>query len=77
MQRQGAAYPNISRITRALSPMYLSTIALETTFKKFASTLDATARARSVLPVPGGPYLQWCHASKQPIIRWVGGVVKV
>lgn len=46
------AYANISRITRALSPMYLSTIALETTFKKLASTFDATARANNVLPVP-------------------------
>ena len=44
--------PNISRISRALSPMYLSTMALETTFRKFASSCLATARASSVLPVP-------------------------
>jgi len=36
----------------ALSPMYLSTIALETTFRKLASSCLATARASSVLPVP-------------------------
>mmetsp|Transcript_33371 Transcript_33371/g.103389 ORF Transcript_33371/g.103389 Transcript_33371/m.103389 type:complete len:242 (+) Transcript_33371:258-983(+) len=50
------AKPNISRITRADSPMYLSTIADATTFKKVALMFDASARARSVLPVPGGPY---------------------
>ena len=49
------AYPNISRTSRALSPMYLSTIADETTLRNDASMLFATARARSVLPVPGGP----------------------
>jgi len=49
------AYPNISRIRRALSPMYLSTMADATTFRKDASMLLATARAKSVLPVPGGP----------------------
>ena len=36
----------------ALSPMYLSTMALETTLRKFASSCLATARANSVLPVP-------------------------
>ena len=36
--------------------MYLSTIAEATTFKNFASMLDAMALAISVLPVPGGPY---------------------
>mmetsp|Transcript_19896 Transcript_19896/g.59640 ORF Transcript_19896/g.59640 Transcript_19896/m.59640 type:complete len:277 (+) Transcript_19896:162-992(+) len=50
------AYPNISRMMRALSPMYLSTMADATTFRKFAVMLCAMARARSVLPVPGGPY---------------------
>lgn len=50
-----STYPNISRITRADSPMYLSTMALETTFKKFASTFEATARAKRVFPVPGAP----------------------
>ena len=32
--------------------MYLSTMALETTFRKLASSCLATARASSVLPVP-------------------------
>ena len=36
----------------ALSPMYLSTMALETTLRKLASSCLATARASSVLPVP-------------------------
>ena len=49
------AYPNISRTNLALSPMYLSTIALDTTFRKFVSKVAATARASKVLPVPGGP----------------------
>ena len=39
-------------MSRALSPMYLSTMALETTFRKLASSCLATARASSVLPVP-------------------------
>jgi hypothetical protein len=56
------AYPNISRMSLALSPMYLSTIAEETTFKKFASMLLAMALANRVLPVPGGPYNNTpCH----------------
>ena len=49
------AYANISRTSRALSPMYLSTIALATTLRKLVSSVAATARASSVLPVPGGP----------------------
>mmetsp|Transcript_3129 Transcript_3129/g.7941 ORF Transcript_3129/g.7941 Transcript_3129/m.7941 type:complete len:248 (+) Transcript_3129:25-768(+) len=49
------AYPNISRISRALSPMYLSTMALDTTLRKDASILQAIALASSVFPVPGGP----------------------
>lgn len=44
--------PNISLMSLALSPMYLSTMALETTFRKLASSCLATARASSVLPVP-------------------------
>ena len=36
--------------------MYLSTMAEETTFKKFVCRVAATARARRVFPVPGGPY---------------------
>ena len=47
--------PNISRISRALSPMYLSTMADDTTFRKLASSWLATALAKRVLPVPGGP----------------------
>mmetsp|Transcript_2884 Transcript_2884/g.6797 ORF Transcript_2884/g.6797 Transcript_2884/m.6797 type:complete len:348 (+) Transcript_2884:152-1195(+) len=50
------AYANISRMTRADSPMYLSTIADATTLRNAVCMFDATARASSVLPVPGGPY---------------------
>lgn len=50
--------PNISRIMRALSPMYLSTMAEATTLRKLASTLLATALANSVLPVPGSCKVQ-------------------
>jgi hypothetical protein len=40
---------------RADSPMYLSTIADATTLRKVAAMFEARARARRVLPVPGGP----------------------
>jgi hypothetical protein len=65
----------LPRMTRALSPMYLSTMAEETTcvqevnqrkdisiiefwrtLRNEALRLEARARARRVLPVPGGPY---------------------
>ncbi len=36
--------------------MYLSTIADATTLRNVALMLDASALARRVLPVPGGPY---------------------
>jgi hypothetical protein len=36
--------------------MYLSTIAEATTLRKVALILEANALARSVFPVPGGPY---------------------
>lgn len=60
---------NISLITLALSPIYLSTILEATIFKNFAYTLQAKALyyllllylAIKVLPVPGGPYI------KQPL----------
>jgi hypothetical protein len=47
---------HIQTMSLALSPMYLSTIAEDTTFKKFASILLAMALANKVFPVPGGPY---------------------
>lgn len=50
------AYANISRINRADSPIYLSTMAEDTTLRKFVERVAATARASNVLPVPGGPY---------------------
>jgi hypothetical protein len=45
------ANANISRITLADSPMYLSTIPEATTFKNFALTLQANALAKRVLPI--------------------------
>jgi hypothetical protein len=35
--------------------MYLSTMAEATTLRKVAEMFEASARARRVLPVPGGP----------------------
>ena len=52
------AYPNISLITLADSPIYLSTIADATTFKNLAYIFEAKALAIRVLPVPGGPYIK-------------------
>lgn len=49
------AKPNISRMMRADSPMYLSTMADATTLRKVAAMFEARARASRVLPVPGGP----------------------
>ncbi len=57
--------PNISLMSLALSPMYLSTIALDTTLRKLASNCFETALARRVFPVPGAPY------RRQPL----GGVI--
>ena len=45
--------------------MYLSTIELDTAFKKLQSSWLATLSAKSVFPVPGGPY------NKQPF----GGII--
>mmetsp|Transcript_11080 Transcript_11080/g.25541 ORF Transcript_11080/g.25541 Transcript_11080/m.25541 type:complete len:231 (+) Transcript_11080:600-1292(+) len=70
------ANPNISRIKRALSPMYLSTIADATTFRKDASMLFATALASNVLPVPGGPYKSTPFGALMPT-RWKSsGLIK-
>ncbi len=52
------AYPNISLMTLADYPMYLSTMAEATTFKNLASMLHARALAIKVFPVPGGPYIR-------------------
>lgn len=43
-------------MTLADSPIYLSTIALATTLRNLACTLQAKALAIKVFPVPGGPY---------------------
>jgi len=45
-------------MTLALSPIYLSTIPDDTTFKKVAYTMFAKALAINVFPVPGGPYIK-------------------
>ncbi len=45
-----------SRTMRDPSPMYFCTSSLPLTRIKVQSVWCATARASSVLPVPGGPY---------------------
>ncbi len=45
---------------RADSPMYLSTMAEDTTLRKLASMLHAMARASSVLPVPAADVRRVC-----------------
>mmetsp|Transcript_20851 Transcript_20851/g.47169 ORF Transcript_20851/g.47169 Transcript_20851/m.47169 type:complete len:257 (-) Transcript_20851:301-1071(-) len=50
------AIVNNSRTIRAPSPTYFCTSSEPMTRMKHASVLFATARAVSVLPVPGGPY---------------------
>ena len=75
---QGAfsrAYANISLITRALSPIYLSTIPDATTFKYLASTLLARALAIKVLPVPGGPYIRQPFGGLTPTLMNNSGFV--
>ena len=47
---------NNSRTMRAPSPTYFCTSSLPSTRMNVASVRFATARADSVLPVPGGPY---------------------
>mmetsp|Transcript_3192 Transcript_3192/g.4600 ORF Transcript_3192/g.4600 Transcript_3192/m.4600 type:complete len:221 (-) Transcript_3192:186-848(-) len=70
------ANPNISRISRALSPMYLSTIALATTLRKVAFKLHASARAKSVFPVPGGPYKSTPFGGLIPTLKNSSGFVR-
>lgn len=50
------AMTNSSRTMREPSPMYFCTSSLPLTRMKVQSVWWATARASSVLPVPGGPY---------------------
>ena len=50
------AITNSSRTMREPSPMYFCTSSLPETRIKVQSVWCATARARRVLPVPGGPY---------------------
>ena len=61
-------------MSRALSPMYLSTIADETTFRKLASMLDAIAFASKCLPCTGRPVQQHSLLNKDPrctqLISW-------
>mmetsp|Transcript_486 Transcript_486/g.1350 ORF Transcript_486/g.1350 Transcript_486/m.1350 type:complete len:300 (-) Transcript_486:88-987(-) len=70
------AYPNISLINRADSPMYLSTIALETTFKNEQSMLLAIAFANNVFPVPGGPYNNTPFGGAIPTRKNSSGFIK-
>ena len=53
-----------SRTMREPSPMYFCTSSLPDTRMKVQSVWCATARASSVLPVPGGPYSSTpCHGA--------------
>ena len=53
----------------------MSTIAEDTTFRKFASMLLAMAFARSVLPVPGGPYRSTPLGGAMPTRRKSSGFI--
>eukprot|EP00657_Telonema_sp_P-1_P010274 TRINITY_DN4624_c0_g1_i3.p2 TRINITY_DN4624_c0_g1~~TRINITY_DN4624_c0_g1_i3.p2 ORF type:complete len:101 (-),score=16.65 TRINITY_DN4624_c0_g1_i3:91-393(-) len=55
--------------------MYLSTIALATTFKKFASILLAIERASRVFPVPGGPYSNTPFGGTIPTLTNSSGLI--
>ena len=59
-------------MTRADSPMYLSTMALDTTLRKLASMLEAMARASSVFPVPIGGGV---HGQGRCWRQWLGPAV--
>ena len=63
---------NISRTIRAPSPTYFCTSSDPTTLMKHASVRLAHARADSVLPVPGGPYLR-CNSDKRCAGGWEYG----
>ncbi len=57
---EGAASLAITKSSRTIlapSPMYFCTSSAPDTRMKVESVWWATARARSVLPVPGGPYM--------------------
>ena len=55
--------------------MYLSTIAEATTFKNFASILEARALAIRVFPVPGGPYIKHPFGGLIPTLLKSSGFV--
>mmetsp|Transcript_35023 Transcript_35023/g.77935 ORF Transcript_35023/g.77935 Transcript_35023/m.77935 type:complete len:377 (-) Transcript_35023:315-1445(-) len=55
-----------SRTIRAPSPTYFCTSSLPMTRMKHASVRLATARARRVLPVPGGPYMRTPFGGSMP-----------
>mmetsp|Transcript_12428 Transcript_12428/g.38671 ORF Transcript_12428/g.38671 Transcript_12428/m.38671 type:complete len:378 (+) Transcript_12428:32-1165(+) len=66
-----------SRTRRAPSPMYFCTSSVPDTRMKVQSVWCATARASSVLPVPGGPYsstpLGWAIPSASKSSGWFTG----
>ena len=57
-----------SRTMRAPSPTYFCTSSEPMTRMKHASVRFATARAESVFPVPGGPYLKKKEGIKNNVI---------
>mmetsp|Transcript_7534 Transcript_7534/g.23689 ORF Transcript_7534/g.23689 Transcript_7534/m.23689 type:complete len:335 (-) Transcript_7534:185-1189(-) len=58
-----------SRTMRAPSPTYFCTSSEPMTRMKHASVRFATARAESVLPVPGGPYRSTPFGGSMPSVR--------
>mmetsp|Transcript_21190 Transcript_21190/g.63480 ORF Transcript_21190/g.63480 Transcript_21190/m.63480 type:complete len:219 (+) Transcript_21190:166-822(+) len=64
---------NSSRTMRAPSPTYFCTSSLPITRMKQASVRLATARASSVLPVPGGPYIRTPLGGSMPSVTNFSG----
>ena len=71
------AISNSSRTIRAPSPTYFCTSSDPITRMKVASVRLATARAQSVLPVPGGPKSRTPFGGSMPSLTNLSGYVKV
>ena len=71
------AISNSSRTIRAPSPTYFCTSSDPITRMKVASVRLATARAQSVLPVPGGPKSRTPFGGSMPSLTNLSGCVKV
>ena len=67
--RRGAPPANASCRRRSDSPSHMSSTSLRPSEKKLAPSSPATARARNVLPQPGGPYMQQAAAERLAVVR--------